>query len=138
MIKTRFAVLSLAICGLFSGSADAGKFERFALSLPIVHHSTGPLCRLRNTGYPNRLFPWADCTYDEKYSGYYVGGGDSKGNGCRYRNEGTFGVDYDPWYSRVSLGWLHGRRLQNGYGVYEADHKVRAFPELHGGETEKH
>ena len=28
----------------------------------------------------------------------------------RYENEGTFGLDYDPWYSRVRLQWFHRNR----------------------------
>ena len=73
--------------------------------------------------------PWARCFPDSNYKGYYVGGGAAlyrhdatafRGEG-RYAHEGTFGVDYAPWYSRVQTRWFHGRKHQGGEGQYEPD-----------------
>lgn len=84
---------------------------------------------LKRAGKPYRVAPWAHCTYDQNYSAYYVGGGAALSHDepthfrgeRRYPDEGTFGVDYDPWYSRVRLQWFHGRRSQGGEGQYEPD-----------------
>lgn len=76
-------------------------------------------------GYPLCTSRWAAFTYGPKYTGYYVGGDSAFGGEARYRNEGTWGVDYAPWYSRVMLGWSHGRRYQGGGGQYESDRKNR-------------
>ena len=85
--------------------------------------------RLRRAGCPNCIAPWAHFTYDSKYCGYFVGGGApfyreraGKLHGeRRYWYEGTWGVDYNPWYSRVRLQWYHGSRRQDGEGQYEPD-----------------
>ena len=85
--------------------------------------------RLHRAGYPNCIPRWARFTYDDKYCGYFVGGGatfQGKRPGLlrgerRYWHEGTWGMDYAPWYSRVRLQWFHGRRRQDGDGQYEPD-----------------
>lgn len=81
--------------------------------------------RHARAGNPQTVAPWAKCSYSPKYTGYYVGGGVtpghfSRGEG-RYPDEGTWGVDYDPWYSHVRLLWSHGRLYQGGTGQYEPD-----------------
>jgi hypothetical protein len=86
--------------------------------------------RLRRAGCPNSIAPWARFTYGRRYCGYFVGGGAAlygkrpsllRGE-PRFSHEGTWGVDYNPWYSRVRLQWFHGRRRQDGEGTYEPDH----------------
>lgn len=85
--------------------------------------------RLRRAGCPNIIARWARFTYGPKYCGYFVGGGaalygqpPTKLRGePRYPFEGTWGMDYQPWYSRVRLQWFHGKRIQDGDGQYEPD-----------------
>ncbi|MBT4864210.1 MAG: hypothetical protein HON53_03690 [Planctomycetaceae bacterium] len=86
---------------------------------------------LRRAGYPECLAPWARFTYGRPYCGYFVGGGAAlygrnpthlRGE-RRVANEGTWGVDYNPWYSRVRLQWFHGLRRQDGEGQYKADRR---------------
>jgi hypothetical protein len=56
------------------------------------------------------------------YAGYYVGGGATFGGDARVcRREGTWGWDYAPWWSKVKLGWFHGRKHQAGEGQYQPD-----------------
>lgn len=80
-------------------------------------------------GNPLCISPLALCFPGPKYKGYSVGGGAAwrgtpatafRGE-CRHVNEGTFGVDYAPWYSRVQTLWFHGRKQQGGEGQYEPD-----------------
>ncbi len=74
-------------------------------------------------------------SYGSNYSGHYIGGGSafSLGSG-RFQNEhrcfdeGTFGMDYNPCWSRVGLLWSHGRRHQSGHGQYDTDKKNCGFP----------
>ena len=84
---------------------------------------------MERAGNPLCISPLARCFPDANYKGYSVGGGAAwrsadatvcRGE-CRYINEGTFGVDYAPWYSRVQLRWFHGRKQQGGEGQYEPD-----------------
>lgn len=80
-------------------------------------------------GCPRMIAPWARPFPDSSYKGYYIGGGAPltgrvpslfRGAG-RYPDEGTFGVDYVPWRSKVQLRWYHGRRLQGGEGQYATE-----------------
>ncbi|MEO1999892.1 MAG: hypothetical protein ABGZ17_32010 [Planctomycetaceae bacterium] len=124
----RTHILSVAIlCVLLLGcgtSLTAGRFERlvgcvkrrcraFELRVP------GLRCRCENdeqrAGQPRCIAPWARCFPNAKYTGFYSGGGATfygspptrfRGE-PRYADEGTFGLDYDPWYSRVRLQWFH-------------------------------
>ena len=84
---------------------------------------------MERAGNPLCISPLARCFPGPKYKGYSVGGGAAwhgtpatafRGE-CRYINEGTFGVDYAPWYSRVQTRWFHGRKQQGGEGQYEPD-----------------
>lgn len=72
-------------------------------------------------GNPQCVSRWAQPTREKYQGGYYVGGSRAVGGQGRYVNEGTWGSDYAPWYTRVSLGWTHGRRYQDGGGQYEPD-----------------
>jgi len=81
---------------------------------------------------------WATDTYSGPYRGHYIGGGSVRHAGqrrcageARCYDEGTFGVDYDPWWSRVGLYWTHGRRYQSGHGQYDTDRRNNGFPNLH-------
>ena len=84
---------------------------------------------MERAGNPMCISPLARCFPDPKYKGYSVGGGAAwhgtqatalRGE-SRYAIEGTFGVDYAPWYSRVQTRWFHGRKQQGGEGQYEPD-----------------
>ena len=81
-------------------------------------------------GNPRSFSKYASLTYDSRYKGYFVGGGVPTGR--RYHrgepralDEGTWGVDYAPRYSRVASNWSHGKLYQGGVGQYEPDHKNR-------------
>lgn len=77
---------------------------------------------LQRAGNPQCYAPWARCPDDRRYSGYYIGGGAPSGGDPRCcRREGTWGWDYTPWWSKVRLGWYHGRRYQAGEGQYQPD-----------------
>jgi hypothetical protein len=89
----------------------------------------------RRAGYPQSVAPWARPFPDSRYRGACVGGGallfgsppDRLHGENRRDHEGTFGVDYMPWYSGVRLHWFHGRNHQGGEGQYEPDEKNRPF-----------
>ncbi len=88
-------------------------------------------------GCPLVISKHAAHTYDSSYQGYYVGGGVPAGRRNnrgepRFCNEGTWGVDYAPWYTRVALRWSHGHLFQGGTGQYEPDHKNRPFGQTYG------
>ena len=92
-------------------------------------HRSVPEHPMERAGNPLCIAPWARCFPSSKYKGYYVGGGAAmhgheatafRGEG-RYVHEGTFGVDYAPWYSRVQTRWFHDRKQQGGEGQYESD-----------------
>ncbi|MBS0263368.1 MAG: hypothetical protein JSS02_15610 [Planctomycetes bacterium] len=92
-------------------------------------------CRRQRTGCFDSTAPYARCGYGKCYAGYYVGGGSVWGGsrGCfagesRYANEGTFGMDYAPFYSRVALRWSHGKRYQGGEGQFEQNRVNTGFP----------
>ncbi len=98
-------------------------------SKDCVHRDTrceDDLCR---AGRPDLIAHWAHCSYNRRYRGYYVGGGahlyGRRASHChgesRCPDEGTFGIDYDPWWSRVRLQWFHGKRFQGGEGQYAPD-----------------
>lgn len=83
--------------------------------------------RHARAGCPRRVLPWAGPAYERFDCGYYVGGGSPLHSRCaglfhgepRYPHEGTWGVDYAPWTSRVRLQWFHGYRAQGFGGQYE-------------------
>jgi hypothetical protein len=108
------------ILHLISPAHDAAANDRMAAPPKSLYD------RRRRAGGPERTAPWAACTYGKVYSGVYVGGGAlfrgkrSAISGERRNGlEGTFGIDYDPWWSRVGLSWYHGTRYQGGEGQYE-------------------
>ncbi len=84
-------------------------------------------------GNPLCVKPNARCTYDNRYTGYYVGGGTPLYRAVKFTpnprtpQEGTFGVDFDAIYSRVNLNYSHGYLYQDGTGAYEPDHKNWPF-----------
>ena len=83
-------------------------------------------------GCPNYVKPRSTSTYNYQYKAYYVGGGSAFFHGgTRCSHEGTFGVDYAPWYKRVNLGWNHGNCYQDGRGQYEPDHHNHPFDNFH-------
>lgn len=86
-----------------------------------------PWYRFHRAGNPHCIAPWARTTYGPDYCGYYVGGGSPWRGDERCPHEGTWGVDYAPWWSRVRLNWWHGQRFQGGAGQYEPDGHNRPF-----------
>jgi hypothetical protein len=73
-------------------------------------------------GYPSEVACWAQPSDSGHYFGYAVGGGSP----CRcegpYRDERTWGWDYEGLLlpSWVALLWSHGRQ-QGGTGAYRTD-----------------
>lgn len=78
-------------------------------------------------GNPQCIARWARPSHERPDSGYYVGGSRAVRGEGRSVNDGTWGNDYAPWYSRVSLRWDHGRRYQSGGGQYESDRRNNPF-----------
>ena len=72
-------------------------------------------------GNPQCIAPWAIRSRERADGSYFVGGTRALRGDGRGSQEGTWGNDYAPWYSRVSLGWNHGTRYQGGGGQYESD-----------------
>lgn len=80
--------------------------------------------QLARAGSPQLKARWARGPEDRNYDGYYIGGGATRGGDQgRYVHEGTWGWEYTPWWSKVRLGWFHGRRFQAGEGQYNPDRK---------------
>lgn len=77
-------------------------------------------------GEPHCISRWAQCATNEKYSAWYVGGGNSwllpRYARGRRAEEGTWGLDYDGLFRprRVWLDWSCGRE-QGGLGSYATD-----------------
>ena len=89
-----------------------------------------PWVESRNTaeraGFPQRISGHAESSYEQNYTGYYVGGGVPIAGGPgfrRRRSEGTWGWDYEHlgFRRRVNLLFSRGRLYQDGDGQYEAD-----------------
>jgi hypothetical protein len=113
---------------IFGNKAEIDPVSRPHLTLEERHERAGnPQCVSR----------FADWSFDKHYDGYYVGGGNPYTPGKNrpwspeprnYYTEGTWGWDYAPPWSRVRLGWWHGRRYEDGEGQYEANkHSVNPF-----------
>ena len=116
---------ALTALGTFGSLTDARAQD--AGHCAIQYQALKP--QLERAGRPDQVAPWAQHTYGPKYCGYYVGGGAAiygkpgvLHGEPRYAHEGTWGMDYNPWYSRVRLQWFHGARYQQGEGQYEPDH----------------
>lgn len=129
-IRLLLVALGISACGLSVTVALAGDGPR-------TSRSSAAVCvdEERRAGYPQSVAAWARPFPDSKYRGYYVGGGaalfgsppDRMHGEGRRSSEGTFGVDYAPWYSKVGLHWFHGRNQQGGEGQYEPDEKNNPF-----------
>lgn len=94
-------------------------------------------------GCPLATSKRATTTYDSNYQGYYVGGGVPNGRRHmrgepRYLDEGIWGMDYAPLFSRVASSWSHGRLFQGGIGQYEPDRKNRPFGQTFGKHFGRH
>lgn len=119
-----------------TATADDRKPRRNSGRAALQHSESPP----QRAGYPGRVAPWATTWPNRKTRGYYVGGGAALfgfpatplyGEGRR-SSEGTFGVDYMPWYSQYSQHWYHGQNQQGGEGQYEADHRVNPLDDFWG------
>lgn len=81
--------------------------------------------RFTRAGNSRQIARWAVPSWNRFYRGYYIGGGAVYGGDARdVRREGTWGWDFAPSYSRVRLGWWHGRRHQGGGGEYRSNGRV--------------
>ena len=100
----------------------------------------GCVDRHARAGNPLEVSRLAKYAYGPKYKAYYVGGSQTP---LRYTlrvdqhprmiDEGTWGTDYAPPWSRVYLSWTHGQVYQDGGGQYEPDHKNFPFLLRFGG-----
>jgi hypothetical protein len=92
---------------------------------------------MKRAGCPQHIAPWARCSFNQRYYGYYVGGGAWRHSGdARDPDEGTWGLDYSFRKQPGVLNWWHGRRLQDGGGQYEPDAHVNPFRTLlHAAQT---
>ena len=122
--------LTAAACAADQPKVEKGFFDhirdapRWSPANPFIRAGNPQCISKRARPFPNM-----------KYTGYYVGGGAALygreatclHGECRYADEGTFGLDYSPWYSRVRMQWLHGRKYQAGEGQYEPDHANNPF-----------
>jgi hypothetical protein len=117
----------------------------FLFAAPVAAFAADPVpaddaaarieARRCRAGNPDCVAWYARCGYGRHYAAYYVGGGAPLCGGCtpvsgepRYVHEGTFGMDYAPWYSRVNLAWYHGKQYQGGSGQYEQNRLNNGFP----------
>lgn len=83
----------------------------------------------QRAGMPHRVAPWATCGVDEKYTGWFVGGGSAFCTGRpRHRHEGTWGLDYNGLFgkAKVWLNYTRGRH-QGGTGAYRTDGEPEAI-----------
>jgi hypothetical protein len=73
-------------------------------------------------GWPECIRPRAVPSNNDRYCGYYVGGGAAIFGSGRYIDEGTWGWDYFGIIrrKRVALNWWHGKD-QGGTGQYQTD-----------------
>jgi hypothetical protein len=92
-----------------------------------THKQTAETHTFARSGHANCISDHAHPAYNEKYSGYYVGGGVGffrhSGEEPK-RTEGTWGWDYEGlphWPKHVRLLWSGGRRYQGGYGQYHTE-----------------
>jgi hypothetical protein len=116
MSDRRPALVALACAALMAATACAQD-----IGIPTQPRAiSGNFAR---AGNPQCVARWAKPSWERHSVGYYVGGGQAHGGEGRCVNEGTWGNDYAPWYTRVSLGWSHGRAYQDGGGQYEPDRR---------------
>lgn len=107
-------VATLLCCGLLTTTAQGQE-------LGIPYQSRAISGDFHRAGNPHCVSRWAQPSREKHQGSYYVGGGRALGGEGRYSSEGTWGNDYAPWYTRVSLNWTHGRKYQGGGGQYEPD-----------------
>jgi len=78
----------------------------------------------RQAGYPDCVSSIAMESYNDHYSGGFVGGGKAFFGHGRCAQEGTWGWDYTPFRPmspRIFSRWSHGRHYQGGTGAYATD-----------------
>ncbi|MDB5386862.1 MAG: hypothetical protein JWM11_2508 [Planctomycetaceae bacterium] len=114
--KLKRLTLSLALLGYLGASALAQD-----LGIPYQPRALGG--EFSRAGNPQCVAPWARSSTERHDGSYYVGGSRALRGDGRTATEGTWGSDYAPWYTRVSLRWNHGRRYQSGGGQYESDRR---------------
>ena len=85
-----------------------------------VKSTTATPHTIRRAGYAQDVSSLSMVSYNEHYSGGYVGGGKVHGGAEPCLHAGTWGWDYTPFRSTF-LGWSNGRRYQGGTGAYAID-----------------
>ncbi len=127
------AMLLLLTTGLVAAADESHHRDEAgcAAPAPISNYSYE---RHARAGYAHTTAPWAKWAGGPKYKSYYVGGSFAGFPATphvtpqpRHLNEGTWGYDYNPRYSKVQLDWTHGQLYQGGAGQYEPDHKNWPF-----------
>ena len=108
------ARLALAVLLASGGLATAGDHFHRPKSTTATPHTE------KQAGYPGCVSPVSMVSYNEHYSGGYVGGGSAHGGSAPCPHQGTWGWDYSPFRSTF-LGWSNGRRYQGGTGSYATD-----------------
>ena len=78
---------------------------------------------MRRAGNPQNVAHWAIPSPNQRYVGYYVGGGTTFGGDPRQPDDGVWGLDYQGGIlpRRVIQNFSHGRRYQGGTGAYKTD-----------------
>jgi len=115
--------LSMIAMGLvFLGSTGTGLADDHSHHHPKATVATPHT--FRQAGDPQCVSPVAMVSYNEHYSGGYVGGGKTFGGAGPCPHQGTWGWDYSPFRSmspRRFLRWSNGRHQEGGAGSYATD-----------------
>jgi len=127
--RGRIAAALLGLLLGLAGRARAGEYAhqhaKTTQATPHTHRQAGdPLC----------ASALAVPSYNQHYSGGYIGGGKATGGDGRCAHEGTWGWDYTPFRPSgrgIFLNWSHGRHYQGGTGRYATDgpHPLHAITE---------
>lgn len=86
------------------------------------------------SGKPTCVHRFAECSVDDSYSAWFVGGGAAFFKGRpRKSSEGTWGLDYDGLFGKANnwLKYTRGRE-QGGEGAYATDGEPEFVSKLHG------
>jgi hypothetical protein len=119
-IAAAFAALGL-IANPSTGTSLADDHEH---SHKHVKSTTATPHTIRQAGYPYCVSPVSMVSYNEHYSGGYIGGGKFLGGDYPCPHQGTWGWDYTPFRpmsSKIFLRWSNGRHYEGGTGAYKTD-----------------
>jgi hypothetical protein len=117
-IAAGLAALGLVVMPSTRTSLAGDLFHKHEKSTTATPHT------FRQAGYPQCVSPVSMVSYNEHYSGGYVGGGKFLGGQEPCPHQGTWGWDYTPFRpmsSRIFLKWSNGRHYEGGTGAYATD-----------------